>query len=400
MRLAWLRDFAAVPPGAGSAAARIHLAHARRLADRRLRQGGDAVPDAARRRSARDAFDRGRAALLARAAFPARLVGRSASARSSMRAGATCAVFFAQWLDRSRRTAAEDRPSAGWPDIRRDSASRRARASAAGLSPARARSRSRRDGTENRSRAAGDAAQEFSFETQGRPRAMTIDPTLRVFRRLDPREIPPIVRQVTLDPRPRWCSRPGAEVRDAANRSQTADGHGAPADTGEPPILMIGLADDVDAWLAQRGLPARPGSLNTRQRASLGRPTAQRQDAARRLGARRRLRCRPCCGRCRTMAGRAGWCSTARRRSIAACGRPNRPALGSRSKHPPAKPGLLLLSGSKRLTYSRQRGAVSAPGIRCPIVQCFSAPSPHPNLPPSGGRSSLFWFSSCLRVFV
>ena len=50
------------------------------------------------------------------------------------------------------------------------------------------------------------ARQEVSFETQGRPRTLTIDPSLRVFRRLDPRELPPILRQVTLDP----CDRHGA----------------------------------------------------------------------------------------------------------------------------------------------------------------------------------------------
>jgi aminopeptidase N len=111
--------------------------------------------------------------------------------------------------------------------------------------------------------------QELSFETQGRPRTMTIDPTLRVFRRLDAREIPPILRQVTLD---------RATVTVLATKSDDVQQAGqalaqrlmdtAPRFDESLPhdasVVVIGLHSDVDAWLTRANLPPEPQQLRNR----------------------------------------------------------------------------------------------------------------------------------------
>ena len=53
-----------------------------------------------------------------------------------------------------------------------------------------------------------------------------------------------------------------AAVRDAAGRLAARLLDAAPQpDTGGPPLLVIGLERDVDRLLAERSLPARPGTL-------------------------------------------------------------------------------------------------------------------------------------------
>jgi hypothetical protein len=113
------------------------------------------------------------------------------------------------------------------------------------------------------------AHQEVTFETRGRPRTLTIDPTLRVFRRLDEREIPPIVRQVTLDSSSvTVVATKTAEIepiaRGLAERLMDTTprfGDDLPRDAA---VIVIGLHADVDAWLARANLPPEPAQLRTR----------------------------------------------------------------------------------------------------------------------------------------
>jgi hypothetical protein len=113
------------------------------------------------------------------------------------------------------------------------------------------------------------ARQEVIFETRDRPRTLTIDPALRVFRRLDEREIPPIVRQATLDASSvTVVATKTAEIESIAHglAERLMDttprfGDDLPRDAA---VIVIGLHADVDAWLAQATLPPEPEQLRSR----------------------------------------------------------------------------------------------------------------------------------------
>ncbi|PTR13944.1 hypothetical protein C8R31_10837 [Nitrosospira sp. Nsp2] len=111
------------------------------------------------------------------------------------------------------------------------------------------------------------ARQAFTVDVRSRPMEIILDPDLRIFRRLMPDEAPPILRQVMVDHRAETILLPeNGEARSAAetlaakmqNRApkmaMRADDDNLPA----VPLLVIGLADQVDAWLAKHRLPARP----------------------------------------------------------------------------------------------------------------------------------------------
>lgn len=111
------------------------------------------------------------------------------------------------------------------------------------------------------------ARQAFTVDVRNRPTEIILDPDLRLFRRLMPDEAPPILRQVMVDHTAETILLPeNGEARSAAetlaakmqNRApklaMRADGDNLPA----VPLLVIGLADQVDAWLAKHRLPARP----------------------------------------------------------------------------------------------------------------------------------------------
>jgi hypothetical protein len=109
--------------------------------------------------------------------------------------------------------------------------------------------------------------QAFTVDVRNRPTEVILDPDLRLFRRLMPDEAPPILRQVMVDHTAETILLPeNGEARSAAetlaakmqNRApklaMRAEGDNLPA----VPLLVIGLADQVDAWLAKHRLPARP----------------------------------------------------------------------------------------------------------------------------------------------
>ena len=92
-------------------------------------------------------------------------------------------------------------------------------------------------------------------------------PICALFRRLLPDEAPPILRQVMVDQTTETILLPeSGDARSAAETLATKmqnrvpklvarmDGSGLPA----VPLLVIGVADQVDAWLAKNHLPGRP----------------------------------------------------------------------------------------------------------------------------------------------
>lgn len=179
--------------------------------------------------------------------------------------GRNLAVFFAQWIDR---------PSA--PEVR--IASARARTDTGGSrvevgieqSPPAYALQVPIDlvgaGAQRTELVAIDALRETaSLDTLFRPESVALDPDLRLFRRLDPRALPPILRQVMLDPSTALVvASQDAAVSDAARAlaARLLD-TGPQPDTGGQPLLIIGLEKDVDRLLAARSLPPRPEILGT-----------------------------------------------------------------------------------------------------------------------------------------
>ena len=107
--------------------------------------------------------------------------------------------------------------------------------------------------------------QAFTLEMRTRPLEVALDPDLRLFRRLLPGEAPPILRQAMVDRTVATILLPeSGEARAAAEMLATKLQNRAPriiSTTNSLPavsILVIGLHEQVDAWLARRQLPARP----------------------------------------------------------------------------------------------------------------------------------------------
>ena len=178
-------------------------------------------------------------------------------------------AFFTQWLDRN-----------GAPALKVEQAAAQASGSgyrvqatlAQGEPPYRLRvpiAVETERGTEEHIVHLDSARQQVSFATQGRPRTLTIDPSLRVFRRLDPRELPPILRQVTLDPATvTIMATRNREVESAARAlaqrlmdTEPRFGEHPPRDAS---FIVLGLQQDMDAWLANEKLAPEPEQLRNR----------------------------------------------------------------------------------------------------------------------------------------
>jgi hypothetical protein len=111
-----------------------------------------------------------------------------------------------------------------------------------------------------------------SFETAAEPAALLLDPDLELFRRLAPDEAPPILREAMVHPATTLAVVSDGAAELAKKLAAQLLDHPAkafPKGALPPgPLLAIGLSDDVDAWLVQHGLPARPS-------AAAGKGTAQ-----------------------------------------------------------------------------------------------------------------------------
>ena len=249
--------------------------------------------------------------------------------------GRSLSVFFAQWLDR-----------AGAPELKITAA--HARSGAGGLqvevgieqaSPAYALQVpvGLADAATHRTElvAMGGLRETVSLDAPFRPESVTLDPRAA--------SVPPArstraaAHPASGHARPEHRAGAGLVGRRRTRRRQPARGTPARCRTaaGYGRAAAAGDRARTTTWIAcSPSAACRPG------------PARSREPAARRCGLRDRptakpsssfpratpSRCRRCSGRCRTMAGRAGWCSKAPRRSIAAYGRPRQAGLAGASR--------------------------------------------------------------------
>ncbi len=261
MRLAWLRDYAAMPPGEDMPLARFtartHGASQIVGYDKSamlffmLR---DAIGAAA--------FDQGVRGFWR--AYRFRVASwddlRGAFERAS---GKNLGAFFGQWLERSGAPALRiagakaERSADGW----------RLRVTLAQGEPAYALSvplgvRTAAGEITRRVRISRER-ETAMLELPAEPLAVALDPELRLMRRLAAAEAPPILRDVMLARHPALIT-PGADaaVQAAARALAARLLERADTDTANASTLLVaGLHADIDAWLAGAGLPARPAML-------------------------------------------------------------------------------------------------------------------------------------------
>jgi len=283
MRLSWLRDLTAVPPGQD-----------RPLAEFTSRTHGTSqivgYNKAAmmffmlRELLGSDTFDRGLRGFYREHRF--KIAGWPELRRAFENASRqNLGWFFDQWLNRP-----------GTPAIRLVSASSAPSGSgyrieitlAQETPPSRLRVpvliRSE-DGESMRTLELERQSQGFALEVPGKPLEVGLDPELAVLRRLAADEAPAILRQVMVDAGTVTVLLPGAgKAREAAQSlAERLQDHapkliGADADLPPAPVLVIGLESEVDAWLARRGMPPRPTPLDDKGTAQAW--TASRTDGA------------------------------------------------------------------------------------------------------------------------
>lgn len=264
VRLEWLRDFAALPPGEDRPLSRF-VARYHGASQIVGYNKAAMVFVMLREEIGREAFDAGIRefwkANRFRVASWADL--RHAFERASQR---DLGGFFAQWVER-----------AGAPSVRFAGAQATQRGGAWRVTVTLAQSRpAYRLRVPLRLRTAeGEAMQILSldgertvarFATAARPVALLLDPDFRLFRRLAPDEAPPILREAMVRPDVALALVTDAASADAARRlaAQLLDHPARPFAGGAlpgGPLLAIGLDEDLDAWLARHGLPPPPAQV-------------------------------------------------------------------------------------------------------------------------------------------
>ncbi|MDA8108265.1 MAG: M1 family aminopeptidase [Betaproteobacteria bacterium] len=263
MRLAWLRDYAAVPPGEqGSLAAFRSRAHGAAAA---VGYGKAAMVFAMLRDLiGEDAFLRGMREFWQAKRFQVASWAdlRAAFERAS---GRRLGWFFSQWVER-----------AGAPDLR--IAQARAAGTVLALTlvqsdpPYRLRvpvEIAQGAHSEMRAIAIGRQRQTVKLRLASEPDGVRLDPDLQLWRILPRDQLPPILRQWILARAPRLVVAGDApEVTQASERLAVRLCEAAPRriapdelERGEEPALVIGLGPDVQKMLAALGLPPEPASL-------------------------------------------------------------------------------------------------------------------------------------------
>ncbi|MDP3671353.1 MAG: M1 family aminopeptidase [Telluria sp.] len=267
MRLGWLRDFAALPPGGQQPLAafrsRTHGASAA------LGYGKSAMVFVMLRDTIGNAaFERGLRAFWSGHRFTTASWDdlRRAFEQAS---GQPLTAFFAQWLNRSdapavKIAAARLTAQGGKPGLVLE------------LEQGRAPYALRlpleivRDGrSETRWIDSRREHEAVTLAVDGAPHGVRLDPGLRVWRLLERSQLPPILRQWIVAAAPRvMLASSSAEVREAASALARRLFEAAPQTVGPGeldreggPLLLAGLHADVDAALAAAGLPPRPPSL-------------------------------------------------------------------------------------------------------------------------------------------
>ncbi len=267
MRLGWLRDLAAVPPGQD-----------RPLKDFTSRTHGTSQIVGYNKSAmlflmlrdtlGTETFDRALRRFWSEQKF------RVAAWRDLQRAfeaesGRELAPFFAQWLDRGGlpavRIADASRTTSGRAHFVRFTLAQDAPAYALRV-PLRARTE---QGAEMHIVEIARERQAFEIKVGARPTEIALDPDFRVLRRLDEAELPPILRQTMVAPAALvalampdagWASSARRLAERLLDAAPVFVGEGAslPRDTA---LLVIGRHADVDAFLARNALPARPAAL-------------------------------------------------------------------------------------------------------------------------------------------
>jgi hypothetical protein len=265
MRLSWLRDLAALPPDQDTPlrefVARTHGSSQIIGYDKAA-----FVFLMLRDRIGTEAFDRALHNFWHEQRF--RRAGwsdlRHAFEQSS---GIQLASFFEQWLERS-----------GLPQVRIENAAvegNRVRVTVAQTEPVYVLQvplvLETGTGRETHLVELSTVRQEFAIDTKSAPTAVALDPDLRLARRLDDKELPPILRQVMIDARTVLVVPTSkSEFRDAAQTlaNKLLDGSPRVVDAAQPlpkaPMVLIGTDAEVDAYLGQHGLPPRPPKLKSR----------------------------------------------------------------------------------------------------------------------------------------
>jgi aminopeptidase N len=267
MRLGWLRDYASVPSGEQQSLAEFRSrAHGAAAA---VGYGKSAmVFFMLRDLIGRRAFEAGVRDFWRTKRFEVASWGdlQTAFERAS---GRNLSWFFEQWVDRS-----------GAPRLRIESAQGRGKNDSATLVLAIAQSappyRLRvpieivTDGrAQTRWVEIGRERQTVLLRLKRVPDGVRLDPGLRVWRVLDPQQLPPILRRWILARTPRLTLASSSPEIAAAARELTSSFFENPArmldlagiaDQSDP-VLLVGLRADVDAALARLGLPPRPSEL-------------------------------------------------------------------------------------------------------------------------------------------
>lgn len=281
MRLSWLRDFAAIPPGQD-----------RPLAEFTARTHGTSqivgyhkaamVFLMLRDRIGRGAFDAGIRRFWEQKQF------RTASWTDLRRAFETASgedlkPFFDQWLNR----AGAPQVAFGGAELAGAAGDSRMRVTLTQRAPPyllRVPVTLRAVGGEDTQvlPLEGERAN-FEMASRTRPETVALDPRFRLFRRLGPDEAPPILRDAMVNPQTATVVAGGddAFAAAAATLAQRLLDDPAPPvhrPRRSGPLLLIGVNDAVDAWLKQNGWPSRPPEVGRQSSAQAW--TAQRSDGA------------------------------------------------------------------------------------------------------------------------
>lgn len=267
MRVSWLRDFAAVPDGAhlplSAFRSRSHGAEAA------VGYGKAAMVFLMLRDAiGSDAFDRGIRTFWERHQF------RTASwddlrAAFEGASGRSLAAFFDQWVSRAGGPRVSVRDAQAGVVAGRNTLtltlSQGTPAYALDV-PLEVLANGKR---EIRRIAIERQDQTLTLEMQSPAEGVRVDPDFRLWRVLDPRELPPILRQwiVARTPRVSVVSN-NAEASAAATRLAKAFFESQPQPiaveaiaSAREPVLLVGLRSDVDDALARLGIARRPDAL-------------------------------------------------------------------------------------------------------------------------------------------
>ncbi len=261
MRLAWLRDYSAMPPGEDTPlnhfTSRTHGAsqivgyNKSAMLFFMLR---DAVGETAFDQALREFWS----------GYRFRVASwddlRGAFERAS---GKNLAAFFAQWLERTGAPALRiadakaELVAGGWRLSVTLAQGAPAYALSVPLSIRTAGGEIARRVELSRERATA------VLQLPAEPLQVALDPELRLWRRLAPAEAPPILRDAMLAEHPTLITPTADAAVQAAARELAARllEHEQAARTSATALLVAGLPTDIDAWLVREGMAARPATL-------------------------------------------------------------------------------------------------------------------------------------------